>query len=150
MSHAFTAQSLQSRLTLCDPMDYSPPDSSVHGILQTRILEQIAMPSSRGSSWTRDQTCVSCIAGGFFTIWATREALCYSENFVFAVKKHGPNGISPMSFFTRQFAAMDGWEQPELSSLQPGSYSNHRWRLSSERKPGPPAPFQKVHWPFIK
>ena len=44
------------------------------GILQTRILEWVAMPSSRGSSKPRDQTQVSCIAGGFFTVWATREA----------------------------------------------------------------------------
>ena len=51
-------------------MDYSLPDSSVHGILQARILEWVAMPSSRGSSRPRDQThvsCVSCIAGWFFT-----------------------------------------------------------------------------------
>ena len=60
--------------TFCDPMDCSPPDSSVHGILQARILECVAMPFSRGSSWPRDQTQVSCIAGRFFTIWATREA----------------------------------------------------------------------------
>ena len=44
------------------------------GILQARILEWVAMPSSRGSSWPRDRTQVSSIAGGFFTIWATREA----------------------------------------------------------------------------
>ena len=44
------AQSIQSYPTLCDPMDCSPPDSSVHGILQARILEWVAMPSSRGSS----------------------------------------------------------------------------------------------------
>ena len=44
------AKSPQSCLTLCDPMDCSPPDSSVHGILQARILEGIAVPSSRGSS----------------------------------------------------------------------------------------------------
>ena len=44
----------QSCLTLCDPMDCSPPGSSVHGILQARILEWVAMPSSRGSSWLRD------------------------------------------------------------------------------------------------
>ena len=44
------------------------------GILQARILEWVAMPSSRGSSQARDQTQVSRIAGGFFTIWATREA----------------------------------------------------------------------------
>ena len=49
----------QSRLTLSDPMDYSPPGSSVHGVLQARILEWVAMPSSRGSSRPRDQTRVS-------------------------------------------------------------------------------------------
>ena len=46
-------------------MDCSPPGSSVHGILQTRILEWAAMPSSRGPSWPRDWTQVFCIAGGF-------------------------------------------------------------------------------------
>ena len=46
----------QSCLTLCDPMNYSPPGSSVHGILQARILEWVAMLSSRGSSQPRDQT----------------------------------------------------------------------------------------------
>ena len=65
----------QSCLTLRDPMDCSPPDSSVHRILQARLLERVAISFSRGSSWPRDQTWVSCTAGGFFTIWATREAL---------------------------------------------------------------------------
>ena len=46
------------------------------GILQARILEWVAMPFSRGSFWTRNWTGVSCIAGGFFSSWATREALC--------------------------------------------------------------------------
>ena len=64
----------QSCLILCDPMDCSLPASSVHGILQARILEWIAIPFFRGSSWSRDQTQISCIAGKFFTIWATREA----------------------------------------------------------------------------
>ena len=56
--------------TLCDLMDCSPPGSSVYGILQARILEWVAMASSRGSFRPRDQTCVSCvscIAGRFFT-----------------------------------------------------------------------------------
>ena len=61
------AKPLQLCATLCDPMDYSPQGFSVLGILQARILEQAAIPSSRGSSRPRDQTCVSCIAGGFFT-----------------------------------------------------------------------------------
>ena len=65
----------QSCPTLCDPMDCSPPGSSVHGILPARILEWVAMPFSRASSQPRDQTQVSCTAGRFFTIWAIREAL---------------------------------------------------------------------------
>ena len=52
----------QSRLTLCDPMDYT-----VHGILQARILEWVAFLFSKGSSQPRDQTQVSCIAGRVFT-----------------------------------------------------------------------------------
>ena len=55
-------------LTLCHPMDCSPPCSSVHGILQARILEWVAMPSSRASFQPRDQTPVSCIAGRFFRV----------------------------------------------------------------------------------
>ena len=55
---------------LCDPLDCSLPVSSVHGIFQARILEWVAISSSRGSSLPRDQihiSCVSCIAGRFFT-----------------------------------------------------------------------------------
>ena len=68
--------------TLHNPMDYtcSPLGSSVHEILQARILEWVVIPFSRGSFWLRDGTQVSCIAGGFFTVWATREALQNSYN----------------------------------------------------------------------
>ena len=59
-------------LTLWDPKDCSPPDSSVHGILQERILEWVAFSFSRGSSQSRDRTQVSLIAGRCFTLWATR------------------------------------------------------------------------------
>ena len=58
-------QSLQSCPTLCNPMDCSPPGSFVRGILQARTLEWVAISSSRRSSW--DQTCISYIAGRFFT-----------------------------------------------------------------------------------
>ena len=51
----------QSCLTLCNPMDYSPPGSSVHGILQARILECTAMPFSRESSWPKDQAWISAL-----------------------------------------------------------------------------------------
>ena len=72
--------------TLCDATDCSPWGSSVHGVLQARIPEWVAISSSRGSSLSRDWTCifwVSCIAGRFFTHWATAEApksLVYSYN----------------------------------------------------------------------
>ena len=68
--------------TFCDPMNCSPPGSSVHGILEARILEWVAMPFSRGSSWpTGDPglTRVSCVAGRFFTVWALREALKWKQ-----------------------------------------------------------------------
>ena len=78
------AKWLQLCLTLCNPMDHSPPDSSVHGILQERILVWVAISSSRGSFQPRDPTrvsCVSCIGRqGFFTTRATWEALMQNRN----------------------------------------------------------------------
>ena len=63
-------------------MDCSLPGSSGHGILQARILEWVAISYSKGSSWPRNWTCVSCvscIAGRFFTHWATREGPFFSN-----------------------------------------------------------------------
>ena len=68
----------QSCTTLGDRMDCSPPGSSVHVILQASILEWIAMPSSRGSSWPRGGThisCISCITDGFFTTEPLRKPI---------------------------------------------------------------------------
>ena len=70
----------QSCLTLCNSIDYSPPGSSVHGVLQARILEWVAISFSRGSSQPRDRTWVSYIAGRFFTIWATGDTFVYSSS----------------------------------------------------------------------
>ena len=58
----------QSCPTLCDPMDCSLPGSSLHGILQARVLEWVAISFSRGSSWPRDRTRVSCIPGRRFNL----------------------------------------------------------------------------------
>ena len=68
---------VQSYPTLCDPLDCSPPGSSIHGILQARILEWVAISFSRGSSQPSDWTQVSHIAGRCFNLWATREAYLY-------------------------------------------------------------------------
>ena len=77
-NHSFDSLSLLSYSVMsdsCDPMDCSLPGSSVHGILQARILEWVAILFSRVSSWPRYWTQVSCIADRFFTNWAMREAL---------------------------------------------------------------------------
>ena len=70
------SHSAVTKLWLCDPMACCSPDSSVHGILQARGLERVAMPSSRGSSQSRDRTRVTCIAGGFFTTEPPGKPLC--------------------------------------------------------------------------
>ena len=81
LSWAWTwVKDAQSCLTLFEPMDYSLPGSSVHGILQAWILEWVAIPFSRGSSQPRNWTWVFCTAGRFFTIWATREALLWASS----------------------------------------------------------------------
>ena len=67
-------QSLSHVWLFATPMECSPPGSSVHEILQERVLEWVAYPFSMGPSQSRDWTLVSHIAGWFFTIWATREA----------------------------------------------------------------------------
>ena len=59
---------------LCDPMDYSSPDSSVYGTSQARILEWVTISFSRGSSQPRDWTCIPCIRRQILCHWATREA----------------------------------------------------------------------------
>ena len=60
----------------CNPMDCNLPNSSVHGILQARILEWVVISFSRGSSRHKNRTLVYYIAGRFFTNWAMRDALC--------------------------------------------------------------------------
>ena len=103
-----------------NPMDRSPPGSSVHGILQARILEWIAMPSSRGSSWPRDRTSVSCLvspalSGRFFTTSATWKAqwTLVTTCFSLLMKQRDSNGLS--------------WDDTSLGvSLQKGSVQRSR------------------------
>ena len=74
---AAAAKSLQSCPTLRNPIDGSSPGFPVPRILQARTLEWVAISFSRGSSWPRDQTWVSCLVGRSFTIWVTRKAPKY-------------------------------------------------------------------------
>ena len=80
-----TGKVLVAKSCLFDLMDCSLPGSSVHGILQARILEWVAISFSRGFSLPKDGACVSCITGKFFTIWATKEAKHYCGlNWIFS------------------------------------------------------------------
>ena len=77
-------------------MDCSSPGSSIHGILQARILEQVAIPFFSGSSWPRDQTQVSRTTDSlpscrFFTFWATREAILYAVSIIHIHQSQSPN-----------------------------------------------------------
>ena len=83
---------------LCDSLDYSPPGSSVLGNFQARILEWVAISFSRGSSWCRDQTCVSCISGRFFTRWVIGEIYIYVG---FEIQPVNPKGNQSWIFIGR-------------------------------------------------
>ena len=93
----------QSRLTLCDPMDCSPPGSSAHGILQARILAWVAISFSRGSTQPMNRTWVSCIAGRFFTTLPPgkpfiRHSICQVNNKLF--NKNNYNWINSLRELT--------------------------------------------------
>ena len=92
--------------TLCNPTDCSPPGSSVHGILQARILEWVAIPFSRGSSQPRNRTQVSHTAGRFFIVWATREVQesgMGSPAYPFSRGSSRPRSWTGVSFFASKF-----------------------------------------------
>ena len=88
----------QSCPALCDPRDYSPPGSSVYGILQARIQARVAIPFYRGSSPPRDWTQVSCIEGRLSAIGVTREALTCSSYPLIQPKRSKPAQIGWVSF----------------------------------------------------
>ena len=111
----------QSCLTLWEPMECSLPGSSVHGILKARILEWVAISFSRWSSQSRTQTWVSCMTGGFFTIWATREAVIHGLS-------TAPNLIPSISSpaqktATSVFLLLRLWHQKSSPSFSDTPYS---------------------------
>ena len=96
----------KSCLTLCNPMDCSLPGSSVHGILQARVLEWGAIPFFRGSSWPRDRTRVSCIGRRILYCWATWETLWDKIAGVVLVLKVSRG----LDFYGRKLRATDSCE----------------------------------------
>ena len=94
----------QSCLTFCSPMGCSPPGSSVHSILQARILERVAISFSRGPSQPRGQTWVSWIAGGFFTVWTKNHCPIVAILFLWKTE-----GFLPHSVLAKQ------WVPPSMN-----------------------------------
>ena len=115
----------QPCLTLCDPMDCGLP--GVHGILQARTLEWVAISFSRESSWPRDQTRVSCIAGRCFTLWVTREGKG-SNSWQKKKKK-----VRIVKRETKEWAAI---VKPTGRNPLPPTHLNYSWRGSS-----------RIQWP---
>ena len=105
---------LQSRLTLFSPIDYSMPGSPVHRIFQARILEWVAISLSRGSSWPRDWTHVSCIGRWILYRWATWL------------------GGGKAGGFPEAWVQSLGWEDP-LDERMATHPSNLAWRISTDR-----------------
>ena len=107
--------------TLCNPMEYNPPGPSILGILQARILEWVASPFCRGSSQPRDWTQVSCIAGRFFTVWATRKSnsILFNSNRILSYS-------SPDAILKNSTRWQDGarWERTAmvLNLCRPGNH----------------------------
>ena len=98
-----------NHVQLCDPMDHSPPGSSVHGIFQARISKWVAAFYSRRSSWPRDQTlvsCISCIDSFVLYRYTTWGALCILQQialwpFSCAVKLHAGKLLATQMFLTK-------------------------------------------------
>ena len=121
-------------------MDCSLPGSSVHGIFQARVLEWVAISFSRGSSWPRDQTQVSCIAGRRFNLWATSEAHI-PRAYCPPKPTDGAGGNLRISEMLERFVS--GLSIGYLASIQlpqspwprlVGTPPLHRWRMLRWRK----------------
>ena len=132
-------------IPLCNPMDCSPPGSSVHGILQARMLEWVAIPSSRGSSWLRDWTLISYISCTDSEVKLLSRVWLWSHgsqeptrflclwNFpgkstrIFQIRKGVHQGyiLSPCLFnlYTEYIMRNDRLEEPKLESRLPGEIS---------------------------
>ena len=129
--------------TLCEPMDCSPPGSSVHGIFQARILEWAAISSSRGSSWPRDQTRVYCFAGRFLTTEPLGKMWC---GIYYKSVEEGRGGLEEIWMKERKEDRERGGKGADASVLQTllQSFSSSRPLLLASGFPCPFSPFSPL------
>ena len=113
-----------SRVWLCNPVDHSPPGSSVQGIFQARILEWVAISSFRESSWPTDWTCISCISRWILYHWATWEDPTNTqESHDYNLSLHQGSGFSTlMSIFFLNW----WWSLVTFCSISQDLFC-HRW-----------------------
>ena len=118
--------------TLRNPMDCSPPDSSVHGIFQAWILEWVTISFSRGSSWPRDRTRVSRIVGRCFTVWATKEVHQKHRRVVVSFKRMSVEIFYRWNLLPRSQLAnyMHSWRQEAAKKGPTGKYLGYPIRSS--------------------
>ena len=127
------AKVTQLCLTLWDPKDYT-----VHGILQARILEWVAFPSSRGPSQLRDRTQVSLIAGRFFTSWARREVQEYQSGSLSLLQRIFPTQESNWGLLHwRQILYQVSYQgSPPLEKEMATHSSILAWKIPWTEEPG--------------
>ena len=137
-------------LTLCDPIDYSPPGSSLLGIFQARILEWVAIPFSRGSSWPRDRIQVSYIADRFF-LYNTHTCISpvfqilfpYSSVQFSPVAQSCPTLCDPMNHNTPGLPVHN--QRPESTQTHVHRVSDAIQPSHPLSSPSPPAPNPSQH-----
>ena len=143
--HKQVCEVAQSCPILCSPMDCSLPSFSVHGIFQAIILKWVAISFSRGSSWPRDRTQVSRIAGRRFTIWVTREAsinkvalnnrhLFFSSSGCYKSESSISKDVPPVEFQRIRLCSFLFWGAPGIPLLMAGqlrSLPPHHMAFSS-------------------
>ena len=141
--------------TLWDSTDCSPPNSSVHGISQARILDWAAISFSRASSWPRDRTRVSCIAGGLFTSKSPREVLVKVDLLLTAAHsgccrlpraEEGHVTLNPhrQSLEEQLYSSLPRWMTPRQALERHQDLRVHHQSLSATPDPSTaPDPFQK-------
>ena len=132
------AKSLQLCLTLCDPMDHSPPGSSVHGVLQARILEWVAMPSSMVSSRPRDWTPISHVS------WIGRQVLYHWGHMgsplhaYFSSSTHLPGLLhSEYSFSLYYLSHVESIHVTAVTLVISLSFTYLRWNYSTPHRGAP-------------
>ena len=125
----------KSHPILCDPVDCSPSGSSVHGISQARILEGVAISSSRGSSWPRNWTCVYCIGRRLYH-WATGEAKSPRPNPSFSFHHCILGHMAQQAAQSCKGEAKWTWF-PEATKWEPHGRGSQAMELPQSMCPGP-------------